>query len=74
MNLIDNAARVMMAVQGSSHWERLDVEVQDRAKESIRAILKELDASKNCWLMSAWRDSLAFAMSGGSDGGTAWFL
>jgi hypothetical protein len=34
----------------------------------------QLDASKNCWLMSAWRDSLAFAMSGGSDGGTVWFL
>lgn len=42
MTLITSAARALMAVQGNPYWERLDADTQDRARESVRVILKEL--------------------------------
>ena len=39
-----------------------------------QTIDNQLETSKNCWLTAAWRDSLAFAMSGGGNDRAARFL
>jgi len=42
MMLIDRAARTLTSAMGDLPWDRLDAEARDRARECVRAILREL--------------------------------